>query len=218
MWTSRLVARSSDHGCLVSDSCSSGRGFASRFLQTPPRDGALALRWHFASIRLCRGLTPPSCQTCPAHNLSAPRKGNGTGRMRPMLRRRPRARSRGDHRQRAAWTADDRCQVEELMVRWRHNDAALESLGPQEQRPRSRIRRRLRTPPDPVPLDLRAARARPRRRHRPPRPTIAPRRWPPPSASGPAGSFFRGLSAMPRLRFPPSGSAPRRTGWRRMER
>ena len=44
MWTSRLVARSSGHGCLVSDFCSSGRGFASRFLQTPPRDDALALR------------------------------------------------------------------------------------------------------------------------------------------------------------------------------
>ena len=39
---------------------------------------------------------------------------------------RPWARSRGDHRHRTAWTADDRRQVEELMVRWRHNVPALE--------------------------------------------------------------------------------------------
>jgi hypothetical protein len=39
----RLVARSSDQGCLISDFCSSGRGFALHCLQTPPRDAALAL-------------------------------------------------------------------------------------------------------------------------------------------------------------------------------
>src|SRR5258708_11794495 len=43
LWTSRLVARSSDQGCLVSDFCSSGRGFAPHCLQTPPRDDALVL-------------------------------------------------------------------------------------------------------------------------------------------------------------------------------
>ena len=43
-----------------------------------------------------------------------------------MPRRRPRARSRGDHRHRTAWTADDRRQVEELTVRWRHNVPAIE--------------------------------------------------------------------------------------------
>ena len=35
-----------------------------------PRLAAAPLRFasHFASIRLCRGLAPPSCQTCPAHH------------------------------------------------------------------------------------------------------------------------------------------------------
>ena len=37
------------------------------------------------------------------------------------LRRRPRRGSRGGHRHRTVWTADDRRQVAELMVRWRHN-------------------------------------------------------------------------------------------------
>ena len=39
---------------------------------------------------------------------------------------RPRSQSRGGHRHRTAWTADDRRQVEELMVRWRHNVPAIE--------------------------------------------------------------------------------------------
>ena len=43
-WTSRLVARSSDQGCLISNFCSSGRGFAPHCLQTPPRDDALVFR------------------------------------------------------------------------------------------------------------------------------------------------------------------------------
>ena len=68
MRTSRLVVRSSDLGCLVSGFCSSGRGFAPRFLQTSPRGDALALRSHFTSIRLCRGLAPPGCRTCSAHD------------------------------------------------------------------------------------------------------------------------------------------------------
>ena len=38
-----------------------------------------------------------------------------------MPRRRPRAQPRGDHRHRTAWAADDRRQVEELMVRWRRH-------------------------------------------------------------------------------------------------
>ena len=67
-WTSRLVARSSDQGCLVSDFCSSGRGFAPHCLQTPPRDDALVLRSSFTSIRLDRGLSPPSHRTCWAHH------------------------------------------------------------------------------------------------------------------------------------------------------
>ena len=67
---SRLAARSSDHTCLRSGSCSSGRDFAPRFLQTVPRGSALALRSYFTSIRLYGGLSPPSCWACPAHSLA----------------------------------------------------------------------------------------------------------------------------------------------------
>ena len=42
-----------------------------------------------------------------------------------MPRRRPWAQPRDGHRHRTAWAADDRRQVEELMVRWRHNVPAL---------------------------------------------------------------------------------------------
>jgi len=38
--TSDLVASSSRRGCLLCASCSSGRGFAYRFLQTPPHGGS----------------------------------------------------------------------------------------------------------------------------------------------------------------------------------
>src|SRR6478752_10893210 len=62
-----MAARSSDHICLVSGCCSSGRDFAPRFLQTVPRGSALALHSCFTSIRLHRGLAPPGCWTCPAH-------------------------------------------------------------------------------------------------------------------------------------------------------
>jgi len=57
---------------LVSGSCSSVPAFAPRFLQTPPHDDALALRYPFTSTRLGRGLSPPSCRPSPAHNLSPP--------------------------------------------------------------------------------------------------------------------------------------------------
>jgi hypothetical protein len=53
-----------------SPSCRSGlpRAFAPRFFRTRPRGiGALALRYAFTAIRLTRGLSPPSCRTCPAH-------------------------------------------------------------------------------------------------------------------------------------------------------
>jgi len=56
---------------LISGSCSSVHAFAPRFLQTPPRDDALALRYPFTSTRLGRGLSPPSCRPCPAHDPSA---------------------------------------------------------------------------------------------------------------------------------------------------
>ncbi len=52
---------------LISGSCSSPRTFAPRFLPTPPRGDALALRLSFASTWLDRGLAPPSVETCPAH-------------------------------------------------------------------------------------------------------------------------------------------------------
>ena len=55
---------------LISGSCSSVHAFAPRFLQTPPRDDALALRYPFTSTRLGRGLSPPSCRSCPAHDPS----------------------------------------------------------------------------------------------------------------------------------------------------
>lgn len=44
LWTLRSHARSSSRVGLTSGFCSSGRGFAPRFLQTPPRGDALALR------------------------------------------------------------------------------------------------------------------------------------------------------------------------------
>ncbi len=51
---------------LVSASCSSARGFATRFLQTVPRGSALAL--HFISSGLVlRGLSPPGHCPCWAH-------------------------------------------------------------------------------------------------------------------------------------------------------
>jgi len=56
---------------LISGSCSSVHAFAPRFLQTPPRDDALALRYPFTSTWLGRGLSPPSCRSCPAHDPSA---------------------------------------------------------------------------------------------------------------------------------------------------
>ncbi|MHC4797533.1 MAG: hypothetical protein ACYTF1_12895, partial [Planctomycetota bacterium] len=38
-----------------------------RFLQTPLHSDALAIRLSFSSIRMDRGLTPPSDRTCSAH-------------------------------------------------------------------------------------------------------------------------------------------------------
>ncbi|MBS1116532.1 MAG: hypothetical protein H6Q87_916 [candidate division NC10 bacterium] len=61
---------------LVSGSCPSTRAFARRFLQTAPRGDALAGCYPFTSIRLGRGLAPPSCRTCSAH-VSIPRQSRG---------------------------------------------------------------------------------------------------------------------------------------------
>src|SRR6266852_564933 len=65
MWASRSHARSPGTVGLKSSSCPSARVFAPRFFQTSPRGSVLALRYHFASIRLFRGLSPPSYRTCP---------------------------------------------------------------------------------------------------------------------------------------------------------
>ena len=61
-WSARPAGRAG----LVSGSCPSGRGFAPRFLQTPPRSDTPALRESFAAIRLDRGLARPSCWSCSA--------------------------------------------------------------------------------------------------------------------------------------------------------
>src|SRR5437660_1371481 len=45
VWASQSFARSPATVGLISGSCSSARIFAPRFLQTPPRGGALALRY-----------------------------------------------------------------------------------------------------------------------------------------------------------------------------
>ena len=45
---------------LICGSCSSGRDFAYSFLQTPPRDDALAVRLTVPVTRVRRGLSPPS--------------------------------------------------------------------------------------------------------------------------------------------------------------
>ncbi len=54
-------------------SCPLPRAFAPRFLPTPPHGDALALRDHFSSISMGRGLTPPSCRSCSAYQKKAPR-------------------------------------------------------------------------------------------------------------------------------------------------
>ena len=65
---SRLMARSPTERRLVCDSCSSGRSFAYSFLQTPPRDDALAVRSGVPAIKAPKGLAPPSQTPCLAHH------------------------------------------------------------------------------------------------------------------------------------------------------
>jgi hypothetical protein len=62
------LASSPDAVCLRSISCTSVGTLAPRFLRTPPRDDALALRYYLTSIRLQRRLSPPSRRTCSAHH------------------------------------------------------------------------------------------------------------------------------------------------------
>jgi len=77
----RLPARPATTASL-SGCCSSGREFAPHFLQTVPRGSALALHSCFTSIRLHRGLSPPSCRACPAHS---PLCAGFAGGLRPGL-------------------------------------------------------------------------------------------------------------------------------------
>ena len=85
------------------------------FLQTTPHDDALASRLPFTSIRLGGELTPPSDQTCSAHNkgrcrvggsldtaLVATPAGVGGGRPTPSLGAAKRSSSPSRTRQRAA--------------------------------------------------------------------------------------------------------------------
>jgi hypothetical protein len=60
---------------LLSSFCSSARTFAPRFLQTPPRGGALALRYPSPPSGWERDLHPPSTGTCPAHIIYHPQSG-----------------------------------------------------------------------------------------------------------------------------------------------
>jgi hypothetical protein len=55
---------------LISSSCSSPRRLGLDFLQTPPRDDALALLLTFGSAYTwCRDFHPTSCVPCLAHTL-----------------------------------------------------------------------------------------------------------------------------------------------------
>jgi hypothetical protein len=49
--------------------------FTPRFFRAPPRDGALALCYHFTSIRLWKGISPSSCQTYSAQPRRHPGRG-----------------------------------------------------------------------------------------------------------------------------------------------
>ncbi|PIU19506.1 MAG: hypothetical protein COT18_07160 [Elusimicrobia bacterium CG08_land_8_20_14_0_20_59_10] len=65
---------SSDCSSLSCGSCSSGRDFASGFLQIPPRGGHPCLWLTVGSINPRRGLSPPSVRACRAHKKNAPGK------------------------------------------------------------------------------------------------------------------------------------------------
>jgi hypothetical protein len=64
---------------LLSSFYSSARTFAPRFLQTPPRGDALALRYPSPPSGWERDLHPPSTETCPAHVITPPQSGGLDG-------------------------------------------------------------------------------------------------------------------------------------------
>src|ERR1017187_4364814 len=77
MWASQSCARSPGTVGLISSSCPSAPVFSPRFFQTAPRDAALALHYPFSSIKMGRGLSPPSYRTCSAHTKAAPVRCTG---------------------------------------------------------------------------------------------------------------------------------------------
>ena len=66
-WSSFCVANSSLSKRLLCRSCSSDRGFASDFFQTPPHNGRPYSSANSSYCQACSGLSPPSCNTCRAH-------------------------------------------------------------------------------------------------------------------------------------------------------
>jgi len=54
-----------------------GSYVCSTLLSDPPHGDALVLRYDFASIRLSKGLSPPSCRTCSAHKKEAASSSGG---------------------------------------------------------------------------------------------------------------------------------------------
>ncbi|MBY6278148.1 MAG: hypothetical protein CWE10_18620, partial [Symbiobacterium thermophilum] len=74
LWQLRVLlcsASSPERHSLLWGSCSSGRGFASGFLQIPPHDGHPCL-WLTGWCCLARsGLSPPSQRPCRAHRNRA---------------------------------------------------------------------------------------------------------------------------------------------------
>src|SRR6056297_2343659 len=58
-------ADSSHLHCLLSDSCSSSRGFATRFLQTPPRDGCPCVSLVLHLHQVGQGTCTPKLRNMP---------------------------------------------------------------------------------------------------------------------------------------------------------
>ena len=84
MWTSSSHADSSDPRAYLSSSCPSARTFAPRFLQTPPRDDALALPYPSPPPRWERDFRPPSQPACPAHVTAPPARPGASEESEPL--------------------------------------------------------------------------------------------------------------------------------------
>ena len=75
-WTSFCLGNSSVSKCLVCNFCSSDRGFASDFLQTPPHDG-----------RPCLWITVPTAKPVADFHRQVITRAERTNKNRPLLRR-----------------------------------------------------------------------------------------------------------------------------------